>query len=182
MFYKLGVLVKESWKSILFLPGTFLHELSHYLVAVLTGSTVVAFSLIPKVEFSQNGTYRVTYGSVQSVAKIKAAYILIGLSPLLLLIPIYYILDYLNFFIYHDGYYNINFNEALTLKNILWDILIIQLLSGCLPSSQDIKVVLSGIFSISGVVIITLIVLMTIYISEPNKFYYILNQISKNSY
>jgi len=78
--------------SMLFLPGTFIHELSHAITATLLGSRVTKFSIWPTVE---GGTIKMGYA--QFVVKDIFRNTLIGISPLVFGILILYFLI-LNFF------------------------------------------------------------------------------------
>ena len=64
--------------SILFFPGVLLHEVSHYLVAVLTGVRTGGFSLIPRP--LQDG--RLQLGYVETVPTDFVRESLIGVAPL----------------------------------------------------------------------------------------------------
>ncbi len=65
--------------SLLFFPGVFLHELSHYVMARLLGVRTGRFSLIPKV--LTNGTLRL--GFVETAATDPLRDTLIGAAPLI---------------------------------------------------------------------------------------------------
>ncbi len=66
--------------AILFLPGVFLHELSHWLLARLLGVRTSKFSLLP--EWLPEGSLRLGYVEVQRVDLLREA--LIGTAPLIL--------------------------------------------------------------------------------------------------
>ena len=65
--------------SILFLPGVMLHELSHYLIALILGVRAASFSLIPQL--LPNG--RLQLGYVETVKTDFLRDSLIGAAPLL---------------------------------------------------------------------------------------------------
>jgi hypothetical protein len=64
--------------ALIFLPGVFLHELSHFFVAKLLGVTTGNFSLIPQAQ--PNGKLRLGYVETASGGFIRDA--LIGAAPL----------------------------------------------------------------------------------------------------
>lgn len=64
--------------AIIFFPGVFLHELSHFLVAKLLGVRTGKFSLIPQAQ--ANGKLRLGYVETVSGGFIRDA--LVGLAPL----------------------------------------------------------------------------------------------------
>jgi hypothetical protein len=68
----------QSIFALIFLPGVFLHELSHFLVAKLLGVETGKFSLIPQAQ--PNGKLRLGYVETASGGFIRDA--LIGLAPL----------------------------------------------------------------------------------------------------
>jgi hypothetical protein len=65
--------------SLLFFPGVFVHELSHFLMAKILGVKTGRFSLIPKVQ--ANGTLRLGYVEAAQVDFFREA--LIGTAPLI---------------------------------------------------------------------------------------------------
>jgi len=71
-------------RALLLLPATLLHELSHLIVAILTGSRVHGLSLWPKIEWRDGTPVSLEYGHVRYVPRLAAAHIFVGLSPLLL--------------------------------------------------------------------------------------------------
>jgi hypothetical protein len=78
--------------SIMFLPGTFIHELSHALTATLLGSRVTKFSIWPQVE---NGGIKMGYAQFIVLDVVRNTFI--GIAPLIFGIIILYFLI-LNFF------------------------------------------------------------------------------------
>jgi hypothetical protein len=63
--------------SIWYLVGTFVHELSHFFVALLLGHTVRSFSILP--EFEHGG---IKLGSVVYYKKDRFRSILVGIAPI----------------------------------------------------------------------------------------------------
>ncbi|MCK9549473.1 hypothetical protein [Aquamicrobium sp.] len=163
--WKLKIIIKELWKSFLFLPGTFIHELTHLIVALLLGAKIKSFTIIPRVKFIDRNHYTVVYGSVEFSPKISAFNFLIGMAPLLMLIPIYLILEHLHFFQYNGTYWELYFDELLAFSNWFYISILLELLSGCLPSTQDIKMSFEGLFSFSGLVMFVIIgfIVLTMY-------------------
>jgi hypothetical protein len=73
--------------SFLTLPGTFMHELMHYIASLLTFGKPVSFTIIPK----RNGN-SITLGSVSSTNVRWYNAIIISLAPLFLFFIGYYLL------------------------------------------------------------------------------------------
>ena len=65
--------------SLVFLPGVFLHETSHWLVARVLGVRTTKFSLLP--EWQPGGTLRLGYVEVQQVDRFRES--MIGAAPLI---------------------------------------------------------------------------------------------------
>jgi hypothetical protein len=107
--------------SFIFLPGTFIHELSHALTATLLGSRVTRFSIWPKVE---NGGIKMGYAQFTVLDVFRNT--LIGISPLIIGISILYFLIY---------YF---FSVNVYLK-ILFVYLIFQVSNSMFLSESDIK-------------------------------------------
>ncbi|WP_457641807.1 hypothetical protein [Persephonella sp.] len=118
---------------LLLFPATFLHELSHILIAFLTFSRVYGISLIPKIEKN-----RIVLGNVKVVPVFKGVLIFIGLAPLGLLYIAYFILS----------------NRIIIINEWFTYILVFYLILGSKPSKQDLKSALNGLFSISGVIML----------------------------
>jgi hypothetical protein len=65
--------------ALIFLPGTILHELSHYLMAVILRVRAVNFTLLPKI-----GQDNIVLGSVGIVHSDPLRRFLIGIAPIIL--------------------------------------------------------------------------------------------------
>lgn len=70
--------MKKYFLALLFLPGTFLHELSHFLMAKILFVKVVSFNIFPK---KVENEFRL--GSVTTVKTDLVRGTLIGLAPFL---------------------------------------------------------------------------------------------------
>ena len=107
--------------SLMFLPGTFIHELSHAITATLMGSRVTKFSIWPQVE---NGGIKMGYAQFIVLDVVRNTFI--GISPLIFGIMLLYILI-INFFVVN-----------IYLK-ILFIYLIFQVSNSMFLSESDIK-------------------------------------------
>lgn len=150
------------------LSGTILHELSHFIVALITFGKPTTFSLIPKsTRIVENGLERKIYelGSVSVRNANNFNRFPIGMSPLLLLIPLLYIDNY--FFIYFEN----------TLKNtLLYLFIVIVILDSSIPSGQDFKQAFKGY----GYIIWLLILLFIAFaLQEPSFINSIIERILK---
>ena len=145
--------ISSSFTFILWnFAGTFLHELSHFIVSLFLGGRPMVPYLFPhKKELYKDGL-RYEYwvlGVVlsRSVNAFNAFYI--GLAPVLLLVPVAFYV-YMNWFSW--------FNEGSFRDYILFYLAEFILLYNALPSLQDIKVALSGwLGAIFFIVLLTLL-------------------------
>lgn len=63
--------------AILFLPGTFVHELSHFIFALVTTHRITGFSVLPVIE-----TKSIRMGSVSYYHKHPILSLIVGIAPL----------------------------------------------------------------------------------------------------
>jgi hypothetical protein len=105
----------------LFLPGTFIHELSHAISATLLGSRVTKFSVWPQIE---NGGIKMGYAQYIVLDVVRNT--IIGISPLLFGIVILYFLI-------------INFFVVNLYLQILFVYLIFQVANSMFLSESDIR-------------------------------------------
>lgn len=151
-------------KALFFLPGTFLHELSHFTVAKLLGAKITGFSLFPKMTrdpSSQRISY--TYGSVHFVPKIRAFNFLIGLAPIMLWLLLYRIFDIMGIM---DEVAQGNLMPSLSIKTFVIVYIFAVLLYSGRPSAVDIKMSIRGLFSFSGFILLLLVILALYYKTE----------------
>jgi hypothetical protein len=128
------------WQICWFLPGTVLHELSHLLVAAVTGGRPVGFSIIPRREGS--GRWRLGSVTVSRPGTLSA--LPSGLAPLALNVAAYYI--YLEWPVW--------FGRDLP-HTLLMYLVVYLFCYSSIPSGQDLKVAFSrpsGVLLYGGVV------------------------------
>lgn len=126
--------------SFLFLPGTFIHELSHAITATFLGLRVTKFSIWPKVE---NGGIKMGYAQFIVLDVFRNS--LIGLAPLIYGICILYFLI-------------INFFAVSLLYKIIFVYLIFQVSNSMFLSDSDLKdfKIVAGIFLLLfGIALVT---------------------------
>ena len=150
---KLRFILKFWTKSILLLPGTFAHELMHLIVALLTGSKITSFSLIPKLTLLENGRYNAEFGSVGFIPRIQAFNILVGMAPLLLWGVVALILYKINILQHYGEGATIDLQRLFSFSSIWIWFMIIQLGWGGVPSVVDFKTSTKGFFSFSGLLL-----------------------------
>ncbi len=126
--------VNSLTAGIIYLIGTFFHELAHYIVALLTTlSFPKGFTLFPKI-IKENGIKRVILGQVlvdnKRINIFNAA--LIGLAPLSLLYLAY--INSIYFFAWYGEYF-----EVGIFAHILYLFLIVTLVVNSMPSTADIR-------------------------------------------
>jgi hypothetical protein len=146
--------LKLILKIILYFPGTFAHEFSHWAFALLFGSTK-GFNIMPRRDGDN-----LIFGSVSAAVRYKVFWIFIGAAPLLWWVALYMLLKY--YLTMHaviqapKVYIALSFQRLASPSPVdllfLW--LMIQLLWAGRLSLQDIKMCLAGLFSVSGAVLI----------------------------
>lgn len=142
----------SAW--IMFLTGTFFHEMAHFLVGLVTFSMPYKFSIIPKKSEDGNGYI---LGHVKFLNSNWYNIAITSLAPVLLMPLAYFVYDY--YFFYFE------FN---LLNFIIWIFLIVSLLFSSIPSSVDIKNIFSGNFiaNIFGFALNVIIILFMFFIGE----------------
>lgn len=84
--------------SLLYLPGTLLHELSHLLTSIVLFVLPHSFNLIPQVTEREDGKYYVRMGSVHHAATDPLRSMLIGSAPLVFGLGFFYCIFEYNLF------------------------------------------------------------------------------------
>ena len=93
--------------ALLFLPGTALHELSHFLMAVALLLNVKELNLIPKTTKEEHGGYYIKLGSVTYEQKDFFRSILVGVAPFFTGLGFLFFIFNGNFFPHTDWKINI---------------------------------------------------------------------------
>jgi len=114
--------------SVLSLPGTFGHELLHFLVGTLALARPVKVSLLPR--FHRDGSATLGYVMFANIRWYNALWV--GAAPLLALPGALWIV-----------YYRSAQVPPLSLHEIAWNYVAASLMYSCLPSRADMKIVLS---------------------------------------
>lgn len=123
--------------GLLYFPGTLLHELSHFLAAVLLRVPVASFSIMPKVTPTGILFGRV---SVQKVDPFRSA--IIAIAPLLTgAVTLFVVLNWLQR------------NAGLNIVTFLVSYAALCLINMMIPSKQDMKVALPGLMIIFGLAV-----------------------------
>lgn len=124
--------------GLVYFVGTFFHELSHYIAALITTlSFPKGLSLLPKSSI-ENGQKGITLGEVR-IENRKITFFnafLIGLAPLSLLYLAYLVSLY--FFSFYGDYF-----EVGLLAHLLYLFLISTLIVNSIPSRADLKIAFS---------------------------------------
>jgi len=113
--------------SLILLPGTFLHELSHYIVGLLLNAKPTSFSIIPNKQKGSTGHVEFRNVKFYNAIPIALAPLFGGLFGL--------------WFMY--TYFYINFSNLEIYMQVLSVYLGITFFKTMLPSSQDISVAMS---------------------------------------
>lgn len=120
--------------SLIHIIGTLLHELSHYIVALVTTLKIPSnFSILPKSRI-ENGIKTIELGYVVVNKKNLNIFnsFLIGMSPLSLLFAAYYVSK--NFFTFYEKYFSVG-----VIAYILYVFLIVTLVVNSVPSKADFE-------------------------------------------
>jgi hypothetical protein len=143
-------------KFIFFFPGTCLHELAHYIAALILGKAE-GFSVRPKVE---GGSF--VFGSVKSSSKYKVLSSFIAIAPLLWWVVLVLILRYLHVIGAGNSVPAIHFGmmvkklKSFSLSDAFFLWLFMQILWAGRPSLQDVKNFFRGFLSVSGILLISM--------------------------
>ena len=145
-------------QALSYLPGTFIHELSHYVAAVLFARPT-RFHLIPRIEGGS-----VVFGSVSCEARHRVAFFFVAMAPLVWWYVLYRWLVYIGVVAIAAGSKTIHFDFSLlvtTLKShLIWIWLMVQLLWAGRLSMTDLRVAVRGILSFSGLAMIALVAVL----------------------
>lgn len=125
--------VGTFWQICWALPGTLLHELSHLIVAAVTGGRPVGFSIIPRREASRGSGERWLLGSVTVSNPGPVSALPSGLAPLLLNVVAYYL------YLQWGSWFPADLPHTL-----LMYLAIYLFCYSSIPSGQDVKVALSS--------------------------------------
>lgn len=150
------------------LPGTFIHELSHAIVAVITGSKIIKFTILPKFEKD-----RIILGEVVHLSKNNYFLPLISTAPLYLNTII--LILFLNLFITNTENFNI-FNNIFSFFLVYFSVVVI---SSSILSIQDISNFIKSMFNY---VFISLIIILIIVIKLFNINLFLLLNNTLNKY
>lgn len=146
--------IKLLLKFVFYFLGTCLHELAHYIAALILGKAE-GFSVFPKIEGD-----RFIFGSVKSRARYKVLSSFIAAAPLVWWAVLFFVLRHFHIIRISSGMPEINANmiikriETFSLSDLFYIWLFIQILWAGKLSMQDIKNFFKGVFSISGLVLI----------------------------
>jgi hypothetical protein len=150
--------------SILFLPGVFLHEFSHFLVAKLLGVRTGRFSIFP--QSLPDG--RLQLGYVETVRSDAVRDSLIGAAPLIVgtlfvaYVAIYHLQMRILWDVFRNGQFNLFWMGVRALPQVkdfyLWFYLAFAVSSTMMPSESDRHAWLELLISIGVLLIIALLV------------------------
>ncbi|MBW6487542.1 hypothetical protein [Sulfurimonas sp.] len=179
MLSRVYLYISVFTQFLFYLPGTFLHEAAHWIVAKLTFShtptkaiiededengnkihkTVSGFTIIPKIKKDQ-----VVYGHVLSIPKFDIALVFISAAPLVWIVALYYILSHYGYISlgFENGniYFSADYSSFFSLSNWLLIYIALQLIWASTLSSQDIKMFFKGVFSPSSFILLSFILLI----------------------
>lgn len=139
-------------KFIFFFFGTFLHELSHYLFALMLGRAE-GFSVLPRIEGES-----FIFGSVKSRTRYKVLSSFVASAPLIWWAVLILLMIHLGFIRTGSGMPEVNAAAVLrrlrsfSLRDLLFIWLFLQLLWAGRLSGPDIKNFSRGLLSVSGLV------------------------------
>jgi hypothetical protein len=152
--------IKLFLKFIFYFFGTCLHELAHYVAALVLGKAE-GFSVFPKIEGDS-----FIFGSVKSRARYKVLTSFIAAAPLIWWGVLFFILRHLYIIRISNGMPEVQTDmtikriKSFSLPDLIYIWLFIQLLWAGRLSMQDIKNFFRGVFSVSGFVLISALVVL----------------------
>ena len=92
--------------SLIYLPGTFLHEMSHFFTSIVLFVMPHRFDLIPEIEEHERG-YAMKFGAVHTQATDPIRQMLISLAPLVYGIGFFYSMFAFNIFPHSNVWINV---------------------------------------------------------------------------
>jgi len=160
------VRIRLAVKFIFFFAGTFLHELAHYLFALLLGKAE-GFSMLPGIEGD-----RFVFGSVKSRARCKVFTSFIATAPLIWWAVLLLLMVHFRLLIMRGGGIpKVDFSlllrkvRSFSRGDVLFIWLFLQMLWAGRLSVTDIKNAVKGCLSVSGIVLLAAIAAL-VYFSK----------------
>jgi hypothetical protein len=146
--------IRLLYKVVFYLFGTFLHELAHYVAAVILGKAE-GFSLIPRIEERS-----FVFGRVKSRVKYRVLSSFVATAPLVWWAVLLLILWHLRLIgislgkpELHPGILTRQI-QAFTVKDGLFIWLFLQMLWAGMLSTEDVRNFFKGLLSVSGIILI----------------------------
>lgn len=152
--------IKLFLKFIFYFPGTCLHELAHYIAAIILGKAE-GFSVFPKIVGD-----RFIFGSVKSRARYKVLTSFIAAAPLVWWMVLFLVMRHFHIMSISNGIPAIQMDiiirkiESFSLPDLFYVWLFMQFLWAGKLSMQDIKNFFMNVFSISGFALISLLIML----------------------
>ncbi len=148
--------IRLLFKVIFYVFGTFMHEIVHYVAALLLGKAE-GFSIMPHVE---GGSF--VFGSVKSRVRYKVLSSFVAMAPLLWWAVLFLILRHLRLIELSGRMPNVRFGflverlQSFSVKDALFIWLFLQMLWAGMLSTQDVKNFFKGLLSVSGCVLVAI--------------------------
>jgi hypothetical protein len=152
--------IRLAFKFIFYFFGTCLHELAHYVAAHLLGKAE-GFSVIPRIEGTQ-----IVLGSVRSRVRYKFLSSFIASAPLVWWAILLLILLYLHIIQLNNGIPIISSGvvmkklRSISVSDAFLGWVFIQLLWAGRLSVEDLKNVIKGMLSVSGMVFLSVVTIL----------------------
>jgi len=152
-------------KVIFYLFGTFLHELAHYVAALLLGKAE-GFSVMPRVEGES-----FVFGSVKSRVKFKVLSSFVATAPLIWWAVLLLILWHLRLVGMSRGKPDFHLGiltrrlQSFSVKDALFIWLFLQMIWAGILSTRDVRNFFNGLLSVSGVILVAAVA-VAIYFSR----------------
>jgi hypothetical protein len=137
-------------KIIFLFPGTFFHELAHYLAAIVFGRPA-GFSVIPRMSGDS-----LVFGNVRASTRLKVFSSFIAVAPLIWWLVLYLLLAHFRVMRIRADMSGVDVAlspermKSFPLTNILLLWFAVQLLWAGRLSARDVKTFFAGLFSLSG--------------------------------
>lgn len=129
--------------SLIFLPGTVIHELSHFFAAILVGARTGRIEILP--EFLDDDTKGVALGSVQTQKLNLVQGVFVGLAPAIVGITLLILLS--------QSIYQ-NYITGATSTLLVQSLFFFIISNSFFPSKADIVHVIPGVITFSAIAVL----------------------------
>ena len=163
--------IRLAFKVIFYFCGTCLHELAHYVAALLLGKAE-GFSVIPRIEGK-----RFVLGNVRSSVRYSFLTSFIAVAPLVWWVILFLILLRLHVIYLNNSLPSISYGEvgkrlkSLSFSDIFFLWILVQLFWAGHLSGEDLRNIFKGMISVSGVIFLVVVGLLFYLYRHSSKIF-----------